>query len=120
MRHPLITGRLLNRFTKDMEAIDVTVSGVVSMTLTTFVLAVLSVVVIVVVSPLSILAVLPLGYVYYKVQVSRGQIERSMLIPIGNVEWIGNSCVGVASWLCCPWDMCTTRARLCTLLAVGS
>ena len=85
MHHLLTAGRLLNRFTKDMEAIDVTVSGVVSMTLTTFVLAVLSMVVIVVVSPLSILAVLPLGYVYYKVQVSTGRNEWSMLIPMGNV-----------------------------------
>ena len=61
-------GRLLNRFTKDTEAIDVNVSGVVSMTLTTVVSALLSVIVIVVVSPLSIVAVLPLTFVYYKVQ----------------------------------------------------
>ena len=66
---PRAPGRLLNRFTKDTEAIDVAVSGVVSMTLTTAVSAFLSVVVIVVVSPLSIVAVLPLTYVYYRVQV---------------------------------------------------
>ncbi|GAX75363.1 hypothetical protein CEUSTIGMA_g2807.t1 [Chlamydomonas eustigma] len=62
------TGRLLNRFTKDTEAIDLNVSGVVASALTTTVSAFMSLIVIVVVSPLSIVAVLPLGYIYYKVQ----------------------------------------------------
>lgn len=62
------TGRLLNRFTKDTEAIDLSISGVVAMTLTTTVAASLSIIVILVVAPLSIVALLPLAYVYYRVQ----------------------------------------------------
>jgi ABC-type multidrug transport system fused ATPase/permease subunit len=62
-------GRLLNRFTKDTEAIDLNVSGVVASALTTTVSAFMSLIVIVIVSPLSIAAVLPLGYIYYRVQV---------------------------------------------------
>ena len=62
------TGRLLNRFTKDTETIDVSISGVVSMTLTTVVSAVLSTIVIAIVSPLALIALIPLGYVYYRVQ----------------------------------------------------
>ncbi|GLC35697.1 hypothetical protein PLESTB_000485000 [Pleodorina starrii] len=62
------TGRLLNRFTKDTEALDIAVSGAVNSALSTFVTALLSVVVVVVVTPLAVVCFLPLGFVYYRVQ----------------------------------------------------
>jgi ABC-type multidrug transport system fused ATPase/permease subunit len=61
-------GRLLNRFTKDTEALDVAVSGAVNSALSTFVTAVLSVVVVVVVTPLAVVCFVPLFFVYYRVQ----------------------------------------------------
>ncbi|EFJ52174.1 ABC transporter [Volvox carteri f. nagariensis] len=62
------TGRLLNRFTKDTEALDINVSGAVNSALSTFVTAMLSVVVVVVVTPLAVVCFLPLSFVYYRVQ----------------------------------------------------
>ncbi|GIL72743.1 hypothetical protein Vretimale_4441 [Volvox reticuliferus] len=62
------TGRLLNRFTKDTEALDVNVSGAVNSALSTFVTAILSVVVVVVVTPLAVVCFVPLFFVYYRVQ----------------------------------------------------
>ncbi|GFR41153.1 hypothetical protein Agub_g1817 [Astrephomene gubernaculifera] len=62
------TGRLLNRFTKDMEALDINVSGAVNSALSTFVTALLSVVVVVIVTPLALVCFLPLFFVYYRVQ----------------------------------------------------
>ncbi|KAG2442750.1 hypothetical protein HXX76_002831 [Chlamydomonas incerta] len=62
------TGRLLNRFTKDTEALDVNVSGAVNSALTTAVTAALSVVVVVVVTPLAVVIFLPLTFIYYRVQ----------------------------------------------------
>ncbi|GIL43241.1 hypothetical protein Vafri_1038 [Volvox africanus] len=62
------TGRLLNRFTKDVEALDVNVSGAVNSALSTFVTAILSVVVVVVVTPLAVVCFVPLFFVYYRVQ----------------------------------------------------
>eukprot|EP00198_Chlamydomonas_reinhardtii_P014120 XP_001703457.1 ABC transporter, multidrug resistance associated protein [Chlamydomonas reinhardtii] len=62
------TGRLLNRFTKDTEALDINVSGAVNSALTTAVTAALSVVVVVVVTPLAVVIFLPLTFIYYRVQ----------------------------------------------------
>ncbi|KAG2450119.1 hypothetical protein HYH02_000222 [Chlamydomonas schloesseri] len=62
------TGRLLNRFTKDTEALDVNVSGAVNSALTTAVTAALSVVVVVIVTPLAVVIFLPLTFIYYRVQ----------------------------------------------------
>lgn len=61
------TGRLLNRFTKDTEAVDVTMSGTVSSALTCFVSAGLSLFVVLYVSPLVVFAIVPLAAFYYKV-----------------------------------------------------
>lgn len=67
------TGRLLNRFTKDTEAVDVTMSGTVSSALTCFVSAGLSLAVVIYVSPLVILAVIPLMLFYHRVQKVRAR-----------------------------------------------
>lgn len=63
-----LSGRLLNRFTKDTEALDINVSGAVNSALTTAVTAALSVVVVVVVTPLAVVIFLPLTFIYYRVQ----------------------------------------------------
>ncbi|MEW5303174.1 MAG: hypothetical protein WDW36_005892 [Sanguina aurantia] len=62
------TGRLLNRFTKDTEAVDINVSSSVNSALSTFVSAAMSVVVVIVVSPLVTIALFPLGFMYHRVQ----------------------------------------------------
>lgn len=62
------TGRLLNRFTKDTEAVDTSVSSAISSALTTFTTATLSIVVVAIVTPAALLALLPLSFIYYRVQ----------------------------------------------------
>lgn len=64
------TGRLLNRFTKDTESLDVQLSGSVNSALTCFVSAALSIVVVISVSPTTVAAIVPLGALYYYLQVS--------------------------------------------------
>ena len=65
------TGRLLNRFTKDTEAVDISMSGTVSSALSCFVTAALSIAVVVVVSPATLVAALPLAFMYMRVQKAR-------------------------------------------------
>ncbi len=67
-----MAGRLLNRFTKDTETVDVTLSGSVNSALNCFANAALSMVVIVAVSPGMALAAIPLGLLYARVQVRGG------------------------------------------------
>lgn len=62
------TGRLLNRFTKDTEAVDLQLAGSFQSALNCFVNACLSLMVVMSVSPGTILAVIPLAYIYYRVQ----------------------------------------------------
>ncbi|MEW5309623.1 MAG: hypothetical protein WDW38_001500 [Sanguina aurantia] len=62
------TGRLLNRFTKDTEAVDINVSSSVNSALSTFVSAAMSVIVVIIVSPLVTIALFPLGFMYHRVQ----------------------------------------------------
>ncbi|WIA42403.1 hypothetical protein OEZ86_008404 [Tetradesmus obliquus] len=62
------TGRLINRFTKDTEALDIQMAAAVNSALTCLVGALLSIVVVVVVSPYTVLALIPLGLLYYRVQ----------------------------------------------------
>lgn len=62
-------GRLLNRFTKDTEAVDINVSSSVNSALSTFVSAAMSVIVVIIVSPLVTIALFPLGFMYHRVQV---------------------------------------------------
>ncbi|KAF8057290.1 Abcc2 [Scenedesmus sp. PABB004] len=62
------TGRLINRFTKDTEAVDMQMAASVSSALTCIVSAALSIVVVVVVSPYTALALVPLAVLYYRVQ----------------------------------------------------
>jgi ABC-type multidrug transport system fused ATPase/permease subunit len=59
-------GRLINRFTKDTEALDIQMAAAVNSALTCLVGALLSIVVVVVVSPYTILALIPLGLLYYR------------------------------------------------------
>ncbi|GMH35949.1 hypothetical protein BSKO_03817 [Bryopsis sp. KO-2023] len=62
------SGRLINRFARDTEALDGEVGGVVSMALSCFVNVSLSVIVVVAVSPEVILPILSLAFLYVRVQ----------------------------------------------------
>jgi ABC-type multidrug transport system fused ATPase/permease subunit len=62
----LAAGRLINRFTKDTEALDIQMAAAVNSALTCLVGALLSIVVVVVVSPYTVLALIPLGLLYYR------------------------------------------------------
>lgn len=59
-------GRLLNRFTKDAEAVDMQLAGVVNSALNCFVNAACSLVVVLGVSPATGLAFVPLAWVYHR------------------------------------------------------
>ncbi|KAJ9526631.1 hypothetical protein QJQ45_017605 [Haematococcus lacustris] len=62
------TGRLLNRLTKDTEAVDVQVSGSVNMALICLVNALLSILVVSLVSPVALVALGPMSLLYYRIQ----------------------------------------------------
>lgn len=65
--HPLCAaGRLVNRFTKDTEALDAQMAASVSSALTCLASAGLSVVVVVAVSPFTLAVLLPLALLYYR------------------------------------------------------
>ena len=65
--HP--AGRLINRFTKDTEALDTQMGQAVNSALACLVGVVLSVIAVAVVSPYVIIAMVPLSYLYYRVHV---------------------------------------------------
>lgn len=62
------TGRLLNRFTKDTEAVDTSLQSSISSFLNCFVSVVVSLAVVMLVSPFVIIAILPLAFAYSKLQ----------------------------------------------------
>jgi ABC-type multidrug transport system fused ATPase/permease subunit len=59
-------GRLINRFTKDTEAVDTQLAAAVNSALSCLVSAVLAIVVVVSVSPFTFIALLPLAALYYR------------------------------------------------------
>lgn len=61
-----LAGRLINRFTKDTEALDIQMAAAVNSALTCLVGALLSIVVVVAVSPYTVLALIPLALLYYR------------------------------------------------------
>lgn len=60
------SGRLINRFTKDTEAVDTQLSAAVNSALSCLVSAVLAIVVVVTVSPLTVVVLVPLAVLYYR------------------------------------------------------
>uniref|UniRef100_A0A061RCR8 ATP-binding cassette, subfamily C (CFTR/MRP), member 2 n=1 Tax=Tetraselmis sp. GSL018 TaxID=582737 RepID=A0A061RCR8_9CHLO len=62
------TGRLLNRFTKDTEAVDVQLSGSISSFAMCFTMVWMSLVVVIIVTPVFILGVIPIGFIYLRLQ----------------------------------------------------
>lgn len=73
------TGRLLNRFTKDTEAVDVSLAASLNSALTCMVAALLSMGVVVGVTPVMALAIIPLALIYNRVQVG--------MCGVGMVHW---------------------------------
>lgn len=68
---PPQTGRLVNRFTKDTEALDTQMSAAVNSALTCLVGVAASVAAVAAVSPYVLVALVPLAALYYRVQVGR-------------------------------------------------
>lgn len=62
------TGRLLNRFTKDTEAVDLELAETFQWAIICFIEGVLSTMVVLSVSPGTVLAIVPLAYIYFRVQ----------------------------------------------------
>lgn len=62
------TGRLLNRFTKDVESVDMNVAQAVDSFLTCFVSVVGALMVVIVVTPGVVALIIPIGFLYYQVQ----------------------------------------------------
>lgn len=64
--HRAAPGRLINRFTKDTEAVDTQLSAAVNSALSCLVSAALAIVVVVGVVPFTLLVLVPLAFLYYR------------------------------------------------------